>query len=68
MAVLDEALEREYAMLTTRFKALAIEGEGDEYAKKKERGEEPPTPTPWGESRPSLCLSHSVAWKYLSAG
>lgn len=43
-------LEREYAMLTTRFKALAIEGEGDEYAKKKERREEPPTPTPWGAS------------------
>lgn len=45
MAVLDEALEREYAMLTTRSKALAIEGEGDEYAKKKERREEPPSPT-----------------------
>lgn len=68
MAVLDEALEREYAMLTTRSKALAIEGEGDEYAIKKERREEPPTPTPWGESRPSLCLSHWVAWKYLYAG
>lgn len=58
--------------LQLALRPFSIEGEGDEYAFKKERREEPPTPTPWGESRPSLCLSHSVAWsvawKDLSAG
>lgn len=44
MAVLDEALEREYAMLTTRSKALAIEGEGMSMPKRKSEGKNPQLP------------------------
>lgn len=61
-------LDENMLCLQLALRPFSIEGEGDEYAFKKERREEPPTPTPWGESRPSLCLSHSVAWKDLSAG